>query len=265
MLKRFFQRQPSPHGADRSRFETRAPSHQNALDIFSGGWASDLSPVLPGAISGDVPLFADTRPKAAATGLGRNGRLDGMRILELGPLEGGHSYALEQLGADVLAIESNADAYLKCLIAKEITGIKAKFMLGDVTEFLKSTRERFDLIFACGVLYHMRDPITVIEDISRVTDRCYVWSHVFDEKHYHGPPRRKLFDPRHADMELWETNYGRSSKDPKFWGGNGAYARWMRANDMLALFDRHGLKAFGLAYDMASPIATAISFCAQRG
>ncbi len=114
-----------------------------------------------------------------------------MRVLELGPLEGGHTYALEKFGADVLAIESNSDAYLKCLIAKEITGIKARFMLGDVTEFLTSTRERFDLVFACGVLYHMRDPITVIEDISRVTDRCYVWSHVFDETHYKGPPRRQ--------------------------------------------------------------------------
>jgi hypothetical protein len=110
----------------------------------------------------------------------------------------------------------------------------------------------------------MRDPVTVIEDISRVTDRCYVWSHVFDETHYHGPPRHKLFDPRHPDMELWETNYGRSSHDPKFWGGNGAYARWMRANDMIALFDRHGLKTFDLVPDSASPIAAAISFCARR-
>lgn len=264
MLKRLFSRQSLPLVAERSRFETRAPSHQNAVDIFAGRWASDLSPVLPGAISGDVPLFADTRPKAAAVGLGRNGRLDGMRVLELGPLEGGHSYALEKLGADVLAIESNADAYLKCLIAKEITGIKARFMLGDVTEFLKTTRERFDMIFACGVLYHMCDPMTVIEDICRATDRCYVWSHVFDETHYKGPPRRKLFDPRHSEMELWETNYGRSSKDPKFWGGNGAYARWMRTNDMLSLFDRHGLKTFDVTPDSASPIATAISFCAKR-
>ena len=264
MLKRFFQKQLFPPDADRSRFETRAPSHQNAVDIFSGRWASDLSTVLPGAVSGDVPLFADVRPKAAAAGLGRGGRLDGKRVLELGPLEGGHSYALEKLGADVLAIESNADAYLKCLIAKEITGIKAKFMLGDVSAFLKSTRDRFDLVFACGVLYHMRDPITLIEDISRVTDRCYVWSHVFDETHYHGPPRHKLFDPRHPAVELWETNYGRSSDDPKFWGGNGAYARWMRANDMLALFDRHGLKTFDLVPDPTNPIA-AISFCAKRG
>lgn len=265
MLKRIFQKSSVAHETGRSRFETRAPSHQNALDIFSGGWASDLSAVLPGAISGDIPLFADARPKAAATALGRSGRLDGMRVLELGPLEGGHSYALEHLGAEVLAIESNADAYLKCLIAKDITGMKARFMLGDVTAFLTETRERFDLIFASGILYHMRDPVTVIENICRITDRCYVWSHVYDEAIYSGPPIRKVFDPRYPTTELWHVDYGRSPNMPKFWGGNGAYARWLRANDMLSLFERHGLTPFDLVPpDPASKLA-AISFCAKRG
>ena len=213
-----------------------------------------------------MSLFvADGRPKAAATGLGRNGRLEGMRVLELGPLEGGHSYALEQLGADVLAIESNRDAYLKCLIAKEVTAMKARFLLGDVTAFLTAARERFDLVFASAILYHMRDPVTVIENICRITDRCYVWSHVYDEAIYTGAPLSKVFDPRHPAMELWQVDYGRSSQLPKFWGGNGAYARWMRANDMLSLFERHGLKTFDhVPPDPASKLA-AISFCARRG
>lgn len=248
----------------RSRFETRGPSHQNAVDIFAGGWATDLAPILPGAVSGDVPLFGDARVKVAASGLGRSGRLDGMRILELGPLEGAHTYALEKLGADVLAIESNADAFLKCLIVKEITGIKAKFMLGDVATFLATTRERFDLVFACGVLYHMQDPISVIADIGRVTDSCYVWSHIYDESHYYGPPRHKLSDPRHPALELWEAGYGRSAQDRKFWGGNAATARWLREDDMLALFGEAGLTPFALEHDGASPIAAAISFCARR-
>jgi len=266
MLKRLFQKSLPLSETSRSRFETRAPSHQNALDIFSGAWASDLSEVLPGSVSGNAPHFVgDNRPQAGATGLGRNGRLDGMRVLELGPLEGGHTYQLEKLGADVLAIESNSDAYLKCLIAKEITGIKAKFMLGDATAFLNSTRERFDLVFACGILYHLRDPITVIEAISRMTDRCYVWSHVYDEAIYAGPPRRKVSDPRFPAMELWDADYGDTTNLPRFWGGNGAYARWMRQSDMLSLFDYYGLKTFNLVPpDPASELA-AISFCAKRG
>lgn len=249
----------------RSRFEARPPCAQNALDIFSGSWASDLAEVLPGTISGNAPHFVtDTRPQAAATGLGLNGRLDGMRVLELGPLEGGHTYALEKLGADVLAIESNSDAYLKCLIVKELTSLKAKFMLGDVTEFLTSTRERFDLVFACGILYHMRDPITVIENICRVTDRCYVWSHVFDEACYSGPPRNGIVDPRYPEMTLWDAGYGDTVNDSRFWGGNGAYSRWMRTDDMLSLFDRHGLKPFDYVPPEPASTLAAISFCAKR-
>lgn len=265
MLKRLFRRSSATTETGRSRFETRAPSHQNALDIFSGGWASDISEILPGAISGDSQLFvADPRPTAAALGLGHNGRLDGMRVLELGPLEGGHTYALEKLGADVLAIESNSDAYLKCLIAKEITGMKARFMLGDVTAFLTETRERFDLIFASGILYHMRDPITVIENICRSTDRCYVWTHVYDEAAYSGLPIQRVFDQRRPSMELWQVDYGPSTNLSKFWGGNGAYARWMRANDMTSLFELHGLTPFDVVPpDPASKLA-AISFCAKR-
>ncbi len=37
-----------------------------------------------------------------------------MNILELGPLEGAHTYQLR-----ILAIEANAEAFLKCLVVKE--------------------------------------------------------------------------------------------------------------------------------------------------
>ena len=40
--------------------------------------------------------------------------VDGRRVLELGPLEGGHSYMLQRAGAArVLAIEANTRAFLK--------------------------------------------------------------------------------------------------------------------------------------------------------
>ena len=111
------------------------------------------------------------RPRHAARLLGTNDRLDGMRVLELGPLEGAHTYQLEKLGAaSILAIEANADAFLKCLITKEILSLgAAKFVYGDFCEYLKETNEEFDLVFCCGVLYHMSDPIALIESIAKVT------------------------------------------------------------------------------------------------
>ena len=58
------------------------------------------------------------------------GGLQGRDVLELGPLEAAHTAALLQAGArSVLAIEANKQAFLKCLIVKELCGLRdASFM-----------------------------------------------------------------------------------------------------------------------------------------
>src|SRR4028119_931287 len=91
-----------------------APSPQHALDIFKGEWASLLPPPYDQYQAGKIPLFHDGR---AYWALNEMGGCQGQRVLELGPLEGGHSYVLEQHGAgSVTSIEANTRAYLKCLI-----------------------------------------------------------------------------------------------------------------------------------------------------
>ena len=111
--------------ADFNKFELRAPSAQNLIDIFSGKWASDFGKIYPGLNAGIAELFvSDERPRLAAQYLGTNGRLDAMSVLELGPLEAGHTYQLEQLGADITAVEANCEAYLKCLLVKELLNLK---------------------------------------------------------------------------------------------------------------------------------------------
>ena len=98
-----------------------APSAQNALDIFKGEWASVLPPPYNHLQAGGIPLFQDQR---AAWALEQLGGCQGQRVLELGPLEGAHSYILQQHGAaSVTAIEANTRAYLKCLIVKELLGL----------------------------------------------------------------------------------------------------------------------------------------------
>src|SRR5437764_1159033 len=113
-IREFQARRQSPFG---TKFEERAPAHANAIDIFAGRWAADLSEFDPAWRGGDAKLAVDPRPGYAARYLGTAGYLDGMTVLELGPLEGAHTYQLEQLGAArILAVESNVEAYLKCLI-----------------------------------------------------------------------------------------------------------------------------------------------------
>ena len=82
-----------------------APSDQKALDIFRGEWGSHPPSDRPDLKLGLIPLFEDPR---VDWGLRELGGVEGQSVLELGPMEGGHSWMLEQRGADrVYAIEAN--------------------------------------------------------------------------------------------------------------------------------------------------------------
>jgi hypothetical protein len=88
------------------------PNAQSTVDIFKGEWLS----VLPGGLnSGWADLFNVSRvawPNSLFN-------ISGKSVLELGPLEGGHSFALHHIGAaTITAVEANSRAFLKCLIIK---------------------------------------------------------------------------------------------------------------------------------------------------
>ncbi len=253
----------SPFGE--RKFEQRAPAHGNAIEIFAGRWATDLSEFDPAWRGGEAKLAVDPRPGYAAQYLGKAGSLEGMSVLELGPLEGAHTYQLEKLGAArILAIEANVEAYLKCLIIKEALGIRrACFMLGDFSLFLRDTTERFDLVFCCGVLYHMENPLVLIRDIARVSDRCLVWTQYVDAQRTTGrvavPSALGGFSAtfHRADYQDREQGF--------FWGGNKPSASWMNRDDILGAFRHFGFDAIEIIADepdaMHGPVLT---FAARR-
>jgi hypothetical protein len=161
------------------RFVTSRPCHQNAIDLFKEkGWVCRLP--VEGIQSGDTRLFDnDRRPQMVVDVCGS---IEGFKILELGPLESAHTYQLERLGAgSILCIEASPEFYLKSLVSKEILGLEAHYLLGDFNRYLEETEERYDLIFASGVLYHMIEPIKTLYLISRITPRVFIWSHYIPE------------------------------------------------------------------------------------
>ena len=101
---------------------------------------------------GASPLFEDPRITWAMDTLGIP---EGQRILELGPLEAGHSYMLQRAGArDIISIEANTRAFMKCLCVKELLDLhRVHFLLGDFVSYLKQDTSRYDAVMASGVLY----------------------------------------------------------------------------------------------------------------
>jgi hypothetical protein len=219
------------------KFEQRFPVHQNAVDIIGDRRASKIGEVYPGVTAGQMPMFKeDRRPSIAAQYLGFTAAsLHGMKILELGPLEGAQTYQLARLGADNnLAIEANCEAFLKCLIVKEIPHIpRWQFLLGDCLKFLQDTNNRFDLIFCSGVLYHVESPFELIKAISARTDRG---------PHYYDPsiptePQRHAKRVVCDDLELvFYLQECRNTDFGRFWGSTKSTSSWLERRNIERCF-----------------------------
>lgn len=157
---------------------SEAPSAQTALDIFKGSWKSALPPEL-GLTTGTKEGFhRDPRVLWVASLLPDG--FQGMDILELGPFEGYDSRLFEQLGAgSVTAIEGNNINFLKCLVLKDALGLGTRFMYGGFLQFLQYTDQRFDIVWASGVLYHSEDPLQLLALMAERTDRLFLWTHYY--------------------------------------------------------------------------------------
>ena len=210
-----------------------APSAQNALDIFEGEWAGMMPPE-SGLRAGSVArLYDDIRMHSTRQVFDG---FDGKSILEIGPLEGGHTHALCRMGARlVTAVESNPRAYLKCLIIKEVFGLTAaRFLLGDAVEYLRHCRESFDVCIASGILYHLRNPVEFLDLIAPRSDRLFLWTHYYDldalERLGHEArrfrKRRVTLTARGEDFTGVQQSYAETGH-PCFLGGTHDYSVWM--------------------------------------
>jgi len=223
------------------------PASQNAVDLFRGEWSSAFPEWSEVVTGGGCGFHEDERVRWGWEKLGR----EGQSVLELGPLEGGHSYLLEQLGAgSVLALEANSRAFLKCLVAKELLGHRrTRFLLGDFNVFLENPSRRFDLCLACGVLYHQKDPIWLLRRIAKVADSVYLWFNYYDPKWFEQRPELALKEPFVEERRSWDgleyrayrRAYGASLEWKGFCGGE-AWAAWLEFETVCLALDRLGFE-----------------------
>lgn len=236
-------------------YVTSAPSHQHAVDIFRGEWSSKL-PDSAGAISGGLALhFDDAR---LAWFLQQYGSVAGESVLELGPMEGGHGYMMEQAGAaDVVAIEANTRAFLKCLVVKELLQLQCvHFQLGDFNEHLKGTQRVFDVALASGVLYHMRKPAELIQLLSEHCRTLFIWTHYHDRQRAQADPQlARMLSPeeqhehygfKHAVVR---KAYGDALGWQGFCGGSAEYAYWMPRDDLMACLSYFGFDVVATGFE----------------
>jgi hypothetical protein len=232
---------------------TSAPDPRHLVDIFAGEWSSRLPPPFDAVPAGPLPVFADPRVAWAITALGG---VEGRQVLEVGPLEGGHTWMLEQAGAArVIAVEANARALLRCLIVKELVGLpRTTFLLGDALAYLDASPPPFDAALAAGVLYHMTRPGAFLRALTAAAPRIFVWTCYYDPLH---PPKGSagtVTEVRPSDdggfpHTLHRVDYATDAAGGGFCGGTSAHAYWMTRDDILGCVRHAGLTDIEIAFD----------------
>jgi hypothetical protein len=271
IVRRFLgeaKRAPVADQADADR-EMRVPSHQNAVDLVPA-W-NHAFPQQYAIKAGDAVLYDDGRISWAAE---QFGGFAGKRILELGPLEAIHTSMLEQYGPAVLdAVEANVAAYLRCLIAKQVLDLRrARFHLGNFVPWLERDDVSYDLIVACGVLYHMSDPIHLLDLMSRRADAVYLWTHYFDDTAMpRDDPRGLAFVGtqmvRCGDhtVRLRGRRYHGAERNAMFCGGPEDLHYWMEKPAIIDVLHWLGFDDVRTAHDSPDhPNGPAISIFARR-
>jgi hypothetical protein len=202
------------------------------------------------------------------------GGLNGMSVLELGPLEAYHTYHFQQLGAgEITSVEYNNVSLLKCLIVKELLNLKAKFLYGDCVKYLENAGQRFDLCWASGVLYHQTDPLHLLSLMQAVSDNIFIWTHYFDRAMIQANPtmarhfdlKQRVFAERLGyRAEYFHRRY-LQTKGTVFTGGGDDFSSWMKKEDILGFLTHAGFKTITMGLDHpANPNGPAMYFLARR-
>lgn len=110
--------------------------------------------------------------------------LRGLRTLELGPFEGYWTVILEKMGvAENVAIEVRPENLAKCRRVKDLYGLDRTSFVHQNIEDLYNGRESpaydgpFDLVFCCGLLYHLPEPSKALKWARTQAPRLFLGTH----------------------------------------------------------------------------------------
>lgn len=262
-----------PAGAGRARMVREAPGGQAVIDLFASEWSSRL-PAESGLVSGGhAALFDDARIAWLDHHLGP---IEGFTVLELGPLEGGHSFSLHRLGASsITAVEANSRAFLRLLCVKELFGLaRLRPLLGSFMPFLAgSDGQRYDLVVASGVLYHMTEPLMLLDLICNVTDRVFLWTHYYDPEVVAAGLDAPLFGPPELQTQGGFSCIGSRRNYPDaalawagFNGGANRHATWLTRDGIVDYLRSRGMTRIEVGFDHAThQNGPALAIAASRG
>ena len=192
--------------------------------------------------------------------LTQNFDLKNCRILELGCLEGVHTFMLQMLGAkQVLSIEGRAENFLKCLAIKNAFKLdRCKFLYGDVNEILPLLEGPFELCLAVGILYHLKDPLSIIYHLGQIAQSLFVWTH-YATKDF---PRGQLREVNYQG-NVYRGKYVKEDTT-HYLSGLGTVSFWMLQDDIIRAVQDAGFTQIDFVEKEQHENGPAITFLVRK-
>lgn len=105
------------------------------------------------------------------------------RVLELGCLEGGHTFPLARVADQVVAIDARAEnlARARWLNQRVYRRNNIEFVQADLENADLSRLGAFDVVFNVGLLYHLPAPWLLLAKLAPLTQAMLIWTHVAND------------------------------------------------------------------------------------
>lgn len=116
-------------------------------------------------------------------------------LIDIGCREGGYAIEFARAGYDVVGLEARPSNVERCTLLAADAGLEnVRFVCDDARNLLD--HGTFDVVFCCGLLYHLDRPVEFLSLLGQVTDRLLVLN-----THY----STKLPTPAFALSDLTES------------------------------------------------------------
>ena len=187
---------------------------------------------------GRIALFLETFPGCRT-------------VLELGSLEGAHSFSLARHVEHVTAIEGRRANLEKAQLVQGLLGVEnVTFLQADLDDSDRDLGSRFDALFCVGLLYHLQRPWLLLDRFAGWSDRVFLQTHFADaaEDTVEGLPGRTYGE------------YGR--RDPL--SGLSQTSFWLTLPALTGRLEQNGYRVREVERNMAHPHGPIVTLAAER-
>ncbi|MGB7924913.1 MAG: class I SAM-dependent methyltransferase [Pyrinomonadaceae bacterium] len=205
--------------------------------------------------------------------------LKGLRVADLGSLEGGFSLALAQRGMKMLSVEARRKNLDKAQLLKEhFEASNMELLCDDVKNFTRERFAVFDVVLALGILYHLDDPVAWLRQIAEtargvlVVDSHYAPSDEsgmarIDERLAQLSPLEKIEVGGEVYEGRWFYEYGeKADREAQLWASySNRSSFWLTKESLLRALMRAGFDLVLEQHDYSADFYKHLTITFPRG